>query len=294
VWSRGGDCRALAETLAGDRAIRAGSDLARSCIDAGATLLVTRRLTSFDLCGVAVPHGFVADAVLSVAVAIGGGPHSILASLVAERIAGRLGVPGRAVYGRNALEPDGRAGRVLADVLEEAPRLVGDIVEVPNPAALVDGFPAGTLLIVGAPGGSWFHRQFFGPGARIRSRAPSGTIVVRSAPSRAYQVMAPPTALGPDMRAADAAVVSPAGAIFVAEDGLLLGTVDRAVVELAGSNAELRDLMEPPVSLTADEPIEHVVELLAGEPDRRVPVVDADSRLLGIVSARTLRRRLPG
>jgi len=294
VWSKGGRSRALAETLVGDRAVRSDGDLARSCIAAGATLLVTRRLTSFDVCSVAVPHDFVPGAVRSVVAAVGGGPHSGLAGLIASRIAERLGVPGRAVFGRRTPDPDDRAEQILTEVLRRAPGLAGEVIDAPGPADMVDGFGDGTLLVIGAPGGSWFQRQFFGPGARIIAGAPGGNVVVRSAPPRVYQIMQTTTALGPDMSVADALAVTGSDTVFVADHGILVGTVDRRTLEQAATGRSLRGLVSPGVSVTVDEPVEHVEGLFADDPDRRIPVVDATSRLLGAISATDLERRFPG
>src|SRR5665811_2324284 len=116
VWTRSDQCRSLAEVIAGDRSTRAGPDLAESCVESRASLLVTRRLTSFDLCSVAVPHEFSEEAVSSVVAAVGGGPHPLLAAAVAQRIADRLGVPGRAVYGHDGDEGALGARGVLSEV----------------------------------------------------------------------------------------------------------------------------------------------------------------------------------
>jgi len=70
---------------------------------------------------------------------------------------------------------------VLASISEYLPDLPTETAQAAHPAAMVSALPAGTLLVVGAPRGSWFQRQFFGPGARIQSKAPNGAIVVRSA-----------------------------------------------------------------------------------------------------------------
>lgn len=99
VWTRGTQCHDLADVVSGGTALRARSDVAASCIEAGASLLVTRNLPSLDLCNVAVPHGFSRTETESIVAAVGGGPHSLLAVTLASAVGRQLEVPIRAVYG---------------------------------------------------------------------------------------------------------------------------------------------------------------------------------------------------
>ena len=48
------------------------------------------------------------------------------------------------------------------------------------------------LVVIGAPGGSWFQRQLFGAGARLQAAAPGGVLVVRQDVPRVYQAMTAP------------------------------------------------------------------------------------------------------
>ena len=152
---------------------------------------------------------------------------------------------------------------------------------------MVSSLPAGTLLVVGAPGGSWFQRQFFGPGARIQAKAPNGTIVVKHAPTRVYQIMQPPTAFGPHMRVTDAAQLAAEQHVIVALDGQLLGIVYTQSLQQSQPDWELQDVMDDPVFLNADADLAHATEVIAhhGSP---IPVVDAHTRLIGTVTATNL------
>ena len=287
VWTRGAQCRALAEILGDGIAHKAAANVAAACIDARAGLLVARHLNSFDLCSVAVPHGFNPDTTLSVVAAVGSGPHSHLAAIIAHRLSQQLGIPARAVYGRRQGDEQLQAQAVLATVAADLPDLAVETSEATNPAAMVSSLPAGTLLVVGAPGGSWFQRQFFGPGARIQAKAPNGTIVVKHAPTRVYQIMQPPTAFGPHMRVADAVQLAADQHVIVALDGQLLGIAYTQALRQAQPDHELQEVMDNPVFLNADEHLGHATELVThhGSP---IPVVDARTRLIGTVAATDL------
>jgi len=287
VWTRSAQCRALAEVLGGGTAHKADANVAAACIVARAGLLVARHLNSFDFCNVAVPHGFTPDTTRSVVAAVGSGPHSHLAAIIAHGLSNQLGIPARAVYGRRQGDEQPPAQAVLATIATDLPDLAVETIEADNPAAMISSLPTGTLLVVGAPGGSWFQRQFFGPGARIQAKAPNGTIVVKHAPTRVYQIMQPPTAFGPHMRVADAAQLAADQHVIVALDGQLLGIAYTQTLQQARPDHELQEVMDDPVFLNADEGLAHATELIAhhGSP---IPVVDAQTRLIGTVTATDL------
>lgn len=285
MWTKGAECRALAELLDSREPSRAGSDLAAACVAARAALLVTRHLTSFDLCSVAVPRGFVPDQTTSVVAAVGGGPHSVLAATVARLLALRLGVPGRAIFGHRGGAERHLAGGVVSAISAEVPDLPVTAVEVTSPVEMVDSLAPGTLLVLGAPGGSWFQRQFFGPGARIRARAAHGIVVVRHSPPRVYQIMRPPVAYGPHMRVEDAALLASGSPIVVAEEGRLVGTVSEGALATAAPGRELGEIMEDPIFLGAEERIDEIGDLFTTPEHQAVPVVDRRGRLVGLVTA---------
>jgi CBS domain-containing protein len=285
VWTRGSGCRELAEVISGDAAIRVDSDPAATCIQSGATLMVSRRLSSFDLCSVAVPSGFSVGGITGVVAAVGSGPHSSLAAAVAERIGQTLAVPARAVYAHGGSEP-AAAAQVVQRLDDRFPDLSIETIGAASPEAMVQELPEGTLLVVGAPGGSWFQRQFFGPGARIKHKASGGTIVVKAAPVRVYQAMEPPTAFGPHMRVADALIVG-AGDVVVASENTLLGVVSASALSAADPDAELGELAHEAAFLAPEETIEHALDLVDDTNSTTIPVVDGSGNLIGAYRAGT-------
>ncbi len=286
VWTRGSGCRELAEVISGDAAIRADSDPAATCIRTGAALMVSRRLSSFDLCSVAVPSGFSADKITGVVAAVGSGPHSSLAAAVAERIGRSLKIPARAVYAHGSPGPTPAATRIVQELDDQFPDLRIEAVGAASPEAMVQALPAGTLLVVGAPGGSWFQRQFFGPGARIKHKTSGGTIVVKAAPVRVYQAMEPPTAFGPHMRVADALAVG-VGDVVVASESVLLGVVSAAALNAADPDAELGELAPETAFLAPEETIGHARDLIDDTDSMTIPVLDGSGNLVGVYRSGT-------
>lgn len=291
VWAGGSQARDLAETLSGGAATKAGQNLAASTIESGADLLVLSNRTSLDLCSVAIPHGFNPETTESVVAAMGGGPHSTLAAIVADWLAERLHVPASAVYGHSDPSELAEAEDDLNKIVAKLPRMDARTIEAPSPAAMVSSLPAGTLLIVGAPGGSWFQRRFFGPGARIQAKASSGTIVVNHATPRVYQVMQPPVAYGPNMRIMDARQLSSNLDVVVAEDGKLLGVVKADTLRDARQGLELHQVMDDGVFLSTDDEIDEALGLISVDGGDLIPVVDDSARLVGCVSASDLTSR---
>ena len=273
--------------------MQAGADVAESCIRARATLLVSKHLTSPGLCNLAVPHGFSPAATRSIVAAVGSGPHSRLAATLAYALAQQLGVPVRAVYGHHDSGERSRALEILNGITAHLPGIAVEPIQALSPAAMVSALPIGTLLVVGAPGGSWFQRQFFGPGARIRAKAPSGTIVVKHAPARVYQIMQSATAFGPHMRVADALQLTNTQHLIVAQEGRLLGLVSKSALAEARPDLELHDIMESPVFLSPEEDLDHSAELINHHRGSAIPVVDSRDRIIGTVTATDLATAPP-
>ena len=90
-WTRGHGCQPLASVLGDGVATAIRDDLGRACVNERIDLLVARRLTSFDLVPVVVPHSVELDTVEIVTVAVSDGPHSPLAVAAAARLAARPG-----------------------------------------------------------------------------------------------------------------------------------------------------------------------------------------------------------
>jgi len=291
LWTKGNHCRALAEVLGGEGARRAEADLVASCVKAGALALVTRRLTSFDLCNLVVPHGFSPSTVKSVVAAVGSGPHSPFAAALAQLLSQRLGVPARAISGYQHPAERHQALLGLESITAAAPGLDVQPMQAPNPATMIEALPTGTLLVVGAPGGSWFQRQFFGPGARIQATAPNGTIVVKQSPTRVYQVMRPTIAFGPHMRVADARQLRSESHLIVAQEGRLLGLIPEVALHQARPDLELQDIMDDPVFLSPDEDLDQAAPLINHHAGTALPVVDVRNRVIGAISATDLNPR---
>jgi len=281
VWTRGAGCAELAELLAAAEPNSVEGDLKRTVIDTRADLLVARKLSSFDLVGTAVPNGFDADAVGSVVAAIGGGPHSALAAHVAERLSGALGVEGSLVSASPDPDHDGSTDTILAEIAALVPDLPSKVVRAESARALVGTFSEGTLLVVGAPGGSWLQRQFFGPGRKLVVGSPSGAIVVRSSPRRVFHEMVEPDPFGSQMLVADALRLLRNHSAPVAVDGVLVGAVSRRDLEAADPAATVGSVTRESVFVSPEDSLDSVDELEAFVSP--VPVVDDTGRLLGVV-----------
>jgi len=292
VWARGPGCRDLADLLAGGEAGRVGPDLRASCIEQRADLLVARRLSSFDLIPVVVPRNFDPRKIAAVAAGVAGGPHSVLAA----RVAGRLGRALRVPTTLLAASPDSGSDDAAEAALDRAAALVPAperrLVRAANPGAAVRALPPGSLLVLGAPGGTWWRRQLTGPGHQLQAAAPAGAVLVRSGPRRCFQEMDEPVAMGPHMPAGEARRLATGAVVPVAEQGCLVGLVRRRALESADPSAPLGALMEAPAFVRLDDDLSRAAALshfLEGSP---VPVVDAGGRLSGLLhlSARTRPR----
>lgn len=279
LWTRGDGCRELAPGLGEAGPVE--GDLRAACLRSRADLLVARKMTSFSLVSLAVPHEFRPGTVSGIVAAVGGGPHSILAAAVAERLGGHLEVPASLASGSRSPGEDGAAESVLAEVSVAAPGLPAKVVRADSARGLVAGLPSGTLVVVGAPGGSWLQRQFFGPGRRLVVKAPAGAVVVRRAPARCYQVMTEPLAFGPGMPAAEARRLLAAPSAPVVEDGRLVGVVGRPALERAERGSLVGSVMDEPIAVLDDAALDALAELPADlDP---VPVVDHAGRLRGVI-----------
>ena len=278
LWTRGAGCREMAVSLG--EALAVSGDLGVACARHRADLLVARKLTSFSLVSTVVPHGFDPDVVTDVVAAVGGGPHSMLAGRVAAQLVESLGVPGSLVSASPAPEDDAVAEAVLQEVGDALPGLALKVVRAESARHLVDGMPEGSLLVVGAPGGSWFQRQFFGPGRQLVVRAPAGAVVVRRAPRRCFHAMDDPVAFGPQMPVSEALRLLEDDSAPVVEEGRLIGIVRRSVLE-SNARGEVGMVMEDPVFVREDDALDATSEI-AGFVSP-IPVVDGEGRLRGVI-----------
>jgi CBS domain-containing protein len=279
VWSRGAGTRELAESLG--EASPVEGNLKDVVVSARADLLVSRKLSSFDLVPMAVPSGFDRQAVTEVVAAVGGGPHSELAAAVAGRLAATLSVPGLALTASSSDEEDLAAESALEELSAVTPFLTPKVVRASSARELVDDLPPGALLVLGAPGGSWLQRQFFGPGRRLVVSSPGGTVVVRSAPRRCFQEMSEPAGFGPEMSVTEALRLMDGTAALVVESGRLVGLVRRERLESAAGHITIGSIAEDPVFVHDADPIEAANEVAAFAVP--VPVIDDQGRLVGVI-----------
>ena len=283
AYTRGKGCLDLAEALGGVGG-RVGGDLGQACIDQKADILVAKRLPSnFDLVNVAVPIDFEVDKVKRVVATVGGGPHSVLAAETAARIAQHLGVEAEMLSAASESDDVEAKHTSLADIAASVDGIEGRVVLVEGIDELVAGLEEGTLLVLGAPGGSWLNRSRTGPGARLKRTAQAGVIVVRSAPDRVYQHMGEPVYVAPLRNADDTLRMHQENTIAVAESGRLVGLVRRERLVNAGSDT-VATVMEDAQSVRLDQTLTSAWDL---EPDFRpdpIPVTDDEENLVGGLS----------
>lgn len=281
VWTRGEGCEELARAVAEREPIRVEGDLRTACIGARAGVIVTTKLTSFDLLPTVVPSGVDFDQIGSVVAAVGSGPHSVLAARVAVRLAHRIGVEGSMVSVSPASDHDAAAQATLDEISTLVPGIPATLVRESGARALVDDLPPDAVLVVGAPGGSWLQRQFFGPGRQLVVHSKAGAIVVRDAPRRCFHLAGEPAALGVGLRIADAGPLMIHPAMAVVNDGILVGIIRTQHLLAAPPDDSIESIMEDAVFLQADDPVDAAGDLtsfLGGSP---IPVVDANGRLVG-------------
>lgn len=282
VWTRGEGCAELADLLSPVPAIRAEGDLVRSCVIARADAVVSRRLSSsFDLVPQVVPDGVDLDASGSIVAAVSGGPHSPLAAEVASRLGEVTGLPASMVCAYRDDESQASALRLIQDLYTQIPDLEYRLVEAGDAASLTAELPEDAVLVLGAPGGSWLQRTFFGQGAKLIQTAPAGAIVVRSAPRRVFQEMGEPVYVSPLHHATDVLRLHPAGTLAVTDGGKLVGIVTRDALEIADPGVPVADLMDDPRSVDVTDAIDDAVDLWKDFAPDPIPVTDDGVALVG-------------
>lgn len=284
VWTRGKGCHELAEALGGDQAGRVQGDVGESCISERADVLVSKRLPSgFDLVNVAVPVDFDPDRVTKVVATVAGGPHSVLAAETAAALASRLGVGAEMLSAARSDDEIDAAQQILDQVGAQIPEIDRRVMVVDGVSELVDELDDGTLLVLGAPGGSWLNRSRTGPGARLRRTAQAGAVVVRSAPDRVFRFMGEPVYVSPLRLANDTLRFHDENTLAVAEAGRLVGLVRREGLVKAGDNP-VSSVMEEALSVRLDETIVEARELEPTFGPDPIPVTDHDEHLVGGLS----------
>ncbi|MCJ7726452.1 MAG: hypothetical protein MUP76_08720 [Acidimicrobiia bacterium] len=281
VWTRGEGCEDLAHSLAERDPIHVEGDLRAACIAARAGIIVTTKLTSFDLLPMVVPSGVDFQKIRSVVAAVGSGPHSILAARVAVRLARSIGVEGSMVSVSPTPDHDAAALQTLDHISTQVPGISATLVREPGARALVDDLPPDAVLVIGAPGGSWLQRQFFGPGRQLVVHSKAGAIVVRDAPRRCFHHAGEPSALGARLLIADARPLAVDPAMAVVDEGQLVGIVRRERLAAAPPDDAIESIMEDAVFLQVDDPVDAAGDLASFLDGSPIPVIDANGRLAG-------------
>lgn len=284
VWTRGKGCLELAEILASGEPNRVQGDLVEGCIENRADLLVAKKMPgSFDLANVAVPVDFDPERVTGVSATVAGGPHSELAATTAAQIARALEVPLEIVSAHTDSDDLGKAMRIVTHLGTLFPDADRRVVQAQDMGELAETVEEGSLMVVGAPGGSWLRRSLFGSGTRIRGVAKGGAVMVRSAPDRVYRFMGEPVYVAPLLQAADTLRLHTESVLAVAERGRLVGVVRRDDLDGAGTGT-VESVMQDPLSTRVDDTIEDARPLSDTFGDDPIPVTDHDDHLVGGLS----------
>ncbi|MEZ5174607.1 MAG: CBS domain-containing protein [Acidimicrobiia bacterium] len=286
AWTRGAGCLDLATALSDGPPIAVDGDLRAVCIKERIEYLVCRKLTSFDLVSTIVPHEVDLHRVDQITAAVADGPHSPLAVTVAARLGEVLSVPVTVATAYHTREDETSAVARLAQLAEPHR---GKITQKPIPAdsatAIVDILTPTSLLVIGAPGGSWFQRQLYGPGHRLVVGAPGGAVLVRSQETKCFHKAEDPAAVavGPDLTITDASRIIANPVVPVTDEGRLIGIVRQSTLSRSGNHRTVGDLMEPPIAVNATEPLSaasELAEFLDGAP---IPIIDDNHTLIGVV-----------
>lgn len=284
VWTRGKGCLELAEALSGEKSSRIKGDVADGCISERADMLVSKKLPSgFDLVNVAIPVDFDAEEVTNVAATVAGGPHSGLAAETAVALAKNLDVDVEILSAARDEDEVDSAHAMLEQVGADLPAVSRRVMLVDGISELVEDLDDGTLLVLGAPGGSWLSRSRTGPGARLRRTAQAGAIIVRSAPDRVFRFMGEPVYVAPLRQADDTLRMHSENTLAVADGGRLVGLVRRDGLVKAGANP-VASVMEDALSVKVDETL-HAARALEPTFGRDpIPVTDHQEHLVGGLS----------
>lgn len=284
LYTRGQGCAELADLLSAS-ATRVAGDLAEACLESRADLLVTRKPPGgFDLVSVAVPIDFQPTEIKAVVAAVAGGPHSEMNISLAEVIGRRLGVETIAAtaYFAEAARPE--AHQTLDRVAAGIPEMKKLVIGAGDPSEFIGKLPERSLLVLGEPGGTFLSRLFFGPGARLKAKAPAGAVMVRYAAPRVFQRMSEPVFFGPLHHAGDSLLLHETALIAVVDNGVLVGVVRRSVLEAAGPDVTISELMEAPISVPWDAPLGGLDSEMSQGPGP-IPVVDQSGRLIGALAS---------
>jgi len=214
---------------------------------------------------------------------VAGGPHSILAAQTAALLGESLGVDAEMVSASGPGDDPSAAQLTLDRIATLVPQIRGRVVGVEGISSLAQDLDEGSLLVLGAPGGSWLQRSMLGPGARLRSKAQAGAVMVRSAPDRVFRWMGEPVFVGPLRHSDDTLRIHAEKVLAVADQGVLIGLVRRERLEGSGETP-VGAIMEAAVSAKVDETLAEARELEPTFGDDPIPVTDHEEHLVGGLS----------
>jgi hypothetical protein len=215
---------------------------------------------------------------------VSGGPHSPLAARVARRLGESMGVKSLMVCAYMDDETQAEALSWVERLYDEVPGIEYRVIEASDADGIIDQLPEKSALVIGAPGGSWLQRAFFGQGARLRKGAPAGVMVVHAVPERVFQAMSDPTFVGGLREVGDILRIHDEQIFSVADRAVLVGIVDRSVLEASDPLALVRDVMGEPVSVAVDAPIDQAAALVERFGSEPIPVTDEAGHLVGSIS----------
>jgi len=284
AWTKGGSNQEVASLLC-DQPVRVNGDLETACIDLNVDIVVSKRFPRSDLVSSVVPVAFNADAITSVAVAVGEGPHSPLAVSIAEKVADSLGVPGTAVAAYRTTDQERVAHERLERIVASGSTLAMSALQTVNPRSIADDLSKETLLVHGAGGGTFIERHLTGTGNRLTSRARGCVLVVRVSSPKCFQSAVDPTpfALAPELLVADAIQVMTYPFAPVVSAHELLGIVRIETLLKADQGAPIEASIEPVTGLNHRDPIRVATferDHLGPGP---LPVIDDDGLLVGVI-----------
>ncbi|MEN8239092.1 MAG: hypothetical protein ABFR53_07820, partial [Actinomycetota bacterium] len=267
--------------------VRLSGDLDTACIDMNIDVVVSKRFPRSDIVSSVVPVAFDADAIASVAVAVGEGPHSPLAVSIAERVAAGLDVPGTAIAAYRSSDQGRKANQRLGHLVASGSSLDTLALEMPDPRSIADHVSKETLLVHGVGGGSFIERRLTGTGNRLTSRARGCVLVVRSSAPKCFQSAVSPTpyALAPELLVADALQVMTQPFAPVVSARKLLGIVRKETLASADPGSTIEASIERVTGLNLRDPLGVAAferEHLGPGP---LPVIDDDGDLVGVIEA---------
>jgi hypothetical protein len=284
AWTKGGSNREVAEILGTDP-IRITGDLDTACIDSRIELLVTKRFPRSEVVPSVVPVGFHTDAIDSVAIAVGDGPHSPLAVAIGESVARRLAVPACVITAYSTQDEYDDAQRRLGTLTVGKTELDSTAIQTSDPRSITEHLSKDTLLVHGAPGGSFLERHFTGTGNRLTSRARGCVLVVKDAPRRCFQIATDATghAIAPELLVMDAlhVMVHPFAPVVRAHE--LLGIVRAHTLVHADAGSPIAPFVEPEDGLERCEAIDAIASKREHLGNGPIPVVDDQGNLTGVI-----------